>query len=113
MVAHFDKRIVTYQNKKTDNPTEEPIIEDPESTSEDSKRTHSLRNLKRTLSLRHLKKSVLLRNLKRTLSPRTLRRTLSLSLRSFGTLNDFCVAKKLLFGFLMMVYDRVGDGDNY
>ena len=104
MVAHFDKRIVTYQNKKTDNPTEEPIIEDPESTSEDSKRTHSLRNLKRTLSLRHLKKSVL---------PRTLRRTLSLSLRSFGTLNDFCVAKKLLFGFLMMVYDRVGDGDNY
>ena len=41
---------------------------------------------------------------KRTLSLRTLRR--------FRTLNDFC-AEKVSFGFLLMVCDRVGDGDKF
>ena len=35
------------------------------------------------------------------------------TLRSFRTLNDFCAAKKTLFGFLVMAYDRVGDGDKF
>ena len=33
------------------------------------------------------------------------------TLRSFKTLNEFCAAKKTLFGFLEMVYDGVGDED--
>ena len=32
-------------------------------------------------------------------------------LRSFGTFNDFYATK--IFGFLVMVYERVGDGDKF
>ena len=35
------------------------------------------------------------------------------SLKSFRILNDFCVVKKYLFSYLVMVYDRVGDGDKF
>ena len=59
--------------------------------------------------MRNLKNTQSLRNLKKTLSLRTLERNLSLSeFESFGTFNDFCAAK-ILFGFLVIVYDRVGD----
>ena len=33
------------------------------------------------------------------------------SFRSFTTLNDFCIAKNFFFFFLVMVYDKVGDGE--
>ena len=33
------------------------------------------------------------------------------TIRSFTTLNDICAAKKLFFGLLVIVYDRVDDGD--
>ena len=91
----------------------------------------SLRNLLQSLSLglkedpitedhkddpityRSKKKTKSLRNLKRTLSLRTLKRTLSLrALTSVSTLNDFCAAKTF-FGFLVIVYDRVGDGEKF
>ena len=34
-------------------------------------------------------------------------------LRSFRTLNDILRRKVTLFGFLVMSYDRVGDGDKF
>ena len=72
---------------------EESITEDPEEEpfTEDSKRVLSPKNFKRTLSLR---------NLKRTLSLRIL--------RSFRF-----ALQKALFRFLVMIYDRVGDGDKF
>ena len=79
--------------KSTDDPTEESVTEDPEEEpiTEDSKRTLSLGNLKRTLSLR--------------------------TIRSFSTLNDFCVAKNSfwLFGVFLvyLVYYRVGNEDKF
>ena len=74
--------------KNTDDPREE-ITEDPEEEpiTDGSKRILYLRNLKRILSLK--------------------------TLRGFRTLIDFCAAKKTFFGFLIMVYDRLGDGNNF
>ena len=86
------------------------------------KKTLSMRNLMKTLSMSNLKKTLSLRNLKRTLSRkilkrnpslRNLKRTLSLrTLKRFRILNEFCAAKSV-FGFLVMVYDRVGNGDKF
>ena len=32
---------------------------------------------------------------------------------AFQALNDFCAPQKSFFGFLVMVYDRVGDGNKF
>ena len=66
---------------------EDPIVEDPKEypINDKPKEGLSLWNLKTTLSMKIL--------------------------RSFRTFNDFYATK--LFGFLVMVYDRVGDGDKF
>ena len=85
----FWLKIATCRKKTPDDPKEKSITDDleEEPITEDSKRTLSLGNLKRTISLR--------------------------TLRSFRTLNNFCVAKKNSFAFLVMVYDRVDHGINF
>ena len=93
--------------KSTDNPREESIIEDPEEEpiTEDLKRTLSLRPFRRTL-----KKTLSLKNLKRILSLWNLEKTLRG--RFSRTLNVFPLQKTLIY-FLVIVYDRVGDGDKH
>ena len=83
--------MVTCRKKSTDDPREESITEDPEEEpiTGDSRRTLSLRTLKRTLLLRTL------RGFSGSSGP-------SMTLAS----------QKTLF-FLVMVYDRVGDGDKH
>ena len=78
--------------KSNDDPTEESITEGPEEgpITDDSKRTLSMRTIKTTLSLN------------------TLRGFLGTS----GPSMTFASQKTLLF-FLVMVYDRVGDGDKH
>ena len=84
----FYTKIAICQKKRTSEPRQESITEDPEEEpfTEYSKRTLSLSTLKRTLS------------------PRTL--------RSFGTLNNLRT-EKTLFGFLVIVNDRVDNGDKF
>lgn len=92
------RKKATYRKKKTDGSIQKSITKyfEDESITEDPKRTLSLRNLNRVL-----------------ISLRSLTRNLSLStLRSFRSLNSFC-AEETLFGFSIMVYDRVSDGDKF
>ena len=100
------RKKATCRKKKTDGSIQKFITKDfeDEPITEDPKRTLSLRNPKSALSLR---------NLNRVISQRSLTRNLLLStLRSFRGLNSFC-AEETLFGFSIMVYDRVSDGDKF
>ena len=109
------KRVVTRIDKKnsdtaekehwcreksvTANPKEGDLI------SEDSKKTLSLRTIKRILSMRNIKRTLI------TVKPKD------------NAINDdpqelqdpqWLLRRKLtLFGFLVMVYDRVDDGDKF
>ena len=104
VAAPFDKKVPACRKKTIDNPKEESITKEPfeEPITEDSKRTLSLKTFKRTVSRRYLKKTKSMRNLKRILSLRTV--------RSFRTLSDFSAAN-FFFGFLVIVYQRLGDGE--
>ena len=101
------RKKATYWKKKTDGSIQKSITKyfEDESITEDPKRTLSLRNPKSTISLSNLNRVII--------SLRSLTRNLSLStLRSFRSLNSFC-AEETLFGFSIMVYDRVSDGDKF
>ena len=88
VAARFDKKAAVYGKKNTDDPREEYLTEDLEekSNTEDSNRTLSLWNLKRTLSLGPSRAS----------EP-----SITFTLQ------------KSLFGFLIILYHRVGDGDKF
>ena len=117
VAATFDKKLSAYRKKRTNNPREESITKELlwRAYHWGLKMTLSQRTIKRTLWLRDLKKNLkkTLRNLKRTLSLDTLKRTLSMrTLRSFSTLDNF-YATNFFFHFLVIVYDRVGDGEKF
>ena len=101
--------------KSNDDQREESITGDSEEdpVTGDSKRTLSLRTIKiGSLSLRTLKRTLSPENLKRNLLLWKLKRTLREPAGASGTSMTFTLQKSLLF-YLVMVYDRVGDGDKH
>ena len=105
----------TIWKTSNDDQREESIIEDPEEepVTGDSKRTLSLRTIKiGFLSLRTLKRTLSPENLKRNLLLWQLKRTLREPAGASGTSITFTSQKVLLF-YLVMVYDRAGDGDKH
>ena len=98
VVTRFDKKITTWWKKSIDE--EKNLL---------------LRALKKkTLSLRTLKRILSMRNLKRTLI--TVKPKCNAINRDPQELQDphwFWRRTLTLFGFLEMVYDRVGDRDNF
>ena len=79
-----------------------PKEEDP--ISEDSKKTSSLRTLKRTYSMR---------NLKRTLTVNSKDNAINRDPQELQDPHSLWRLKLTLFGFLVMVYNRVDDGDKF
>ena len=78
-----------------------------------TQRRPSLRTIKMlSLSLRTLKRTLSLKNLKRNLLLSKLKRTLREPAGASGTWMTFALQKVLLF-YLVMVYDRVGDGKKH
>ena len=100
VVTRFDKKI-SYSIGEENNLSlwkEDPI-------SEDSKKTLSLRTLKRILSMRNLKRTLI-----------TVKTKDSAIHEDHQELQDprWLLGRKLtLFGFLVMVYNRVDDGDKF
>ena len=80
-----------------------PKEEDP--ISEDSKNTLSLRTLKRILSMRNLKRTLI------TVKPKD--NAINRDPRELQNPHWLWRHKLTLFGFLVMVYDRVDDGDKF
>ena len=92
----------TWLKKSIDDPREESITadskEDP--VTEDSKRALSMRTLKRILSMK---------NLKRILSLSPTDNSINVDPQELQDPQWLLRRKLTLFGFLVMVYDRVGD----
>ena len=85
---------------------EEPITAGPEeegAISEDSKKTLSLRTLKRILSMRNLKRTLI------TVKPKD--NAINEDHQELQGSQWLLRRKLILFGFLVMLYDRVDDGD--
>ena len=80
-----------------------PKEEDP--ISEDSKKTLSLRTLKRILSMRNLKRTLI------TVKPKD--NAINGDPQELQDPQWLLRRKLTLFGFLVMVYDRVDDGDKF
>ena len=80
-----------------------PKEEDP--ISEDSKKTLSLRTLKRILSMRNLKRTLI------TVKPKD--NAINGDPQELQDPQWLLRRKLTLFGFLLMVYDRVDDGDKF
>ena len=111
----FDKKVGTLFDKKNSDMVEKehwwreesitacPKEEDP--ISEDSKKTLSLRTLKRILSMRNLKRTLI------TVKPKD--NAINGDPQELQDPQWLLRRKLTLFGFLVMVYDRVDDGDKF
>ena len=104
VVTRFDKKIATWRKKhrwREESITVDSKEEDP--ISEDSKKTLSLRTLKRTLSMRNLKRTLI------TVKPKD--NTINKDPQELQDPQWLFRRKLTLFGFLVMLYDRVDDWD--
>ena len=113
-ICFWLKEVVTHLIKNSDMAEKEhwwreesitayPKEEDP--ISEDSKKTLSLRTLKRILSMRNLKRTLI------TVKPKD--NAINGDPQELQDPQWLLRRKLTLFGFLVMVYDRVDDGDKF
>ena len=104
--TRFDKKNMDMAEKqhwwREESITAYPKEEDP--ISEDSKKTLSLRTLKRILSMR---------NLKRTLTVNSKDNAINRDPQELQDPHSLWRLKLTLFGFLVMVYDRLDTGDKF
>ena len=110
----FDKKVVTRFDKKNTHMAEKQYWsreksitacpKEKDRISEDSKKTQSLKTLKRILSMR---------NLKRTLTVKGKDNAINRDPKELQDPHWLWCVKLTLFGFLVMVYDRVDNGDKF
>ena len=105
VVAQFDKKIVAWRKKSTNDSKKESISANPEEEpiAEDSKKTLSLRTLKRILLNEKHKEDLI------TVNPKD--SPINEEPQEIQNPQWLLRRKKTLFGFLGMVYEREGDGD--
>ena len=107
VVTRFDKRNSDMAEKehwwRKEYVTVDPKEEDP--ISEDSKKILSLRTLKRILSMRNLKKTLI------TVKPKD--NAINENLQELQDPQSLLHRKLTRFDFLVMVYERVDDGDKF
>ena len=106
-ITQFDKKISNMAEKehlwREESVTADPEVEDPNSN--DSKKTLSLRTLKRILSMRNLTRTLI------TVKPND--NAINEHRQELQDPQWLLRRKLTFFGFLVMVYNRVDDGDKF